>query len=198
MPLAHLAAYWSFGAAAATVLMLHPSLPSAEGASAPGCATAAAAGAGALTAAAYHALVHRGCASRPLDTATLIVFPVFNGVFETTLFAAAFRGGAAIARAAGSPPIGRFLAGTTTFFAFSGLIHALFWLRILPPHMPETRELPPRRKALKRAWAFGLGGMSFAWAWLLHAHDALRTVTWQHILFDAAMVASVRCRIAWR
>jgi len=80
---------------------------------------------------------------RPLDLWTLLVFSIGNGIAETFMFYAVFRLGTALAGKATSNPWILFSAGFLLFVIYSGLIHGMFWINILPEHVDQTSQFKP-------------------------------------------------------
>ena len=141
----------------------------------------------AVTVVAYDKIVTRE--QRSLHLPTLFGFSLLNGLFETMLFVASFKLGVAIASFFTTGPVYLFLLGT--FFAYLGAIHAFFWLKILPPHLNKSAAVKPMRTL----WIVALTIMSLLWGWLYFAYQDIGAVVVLHILFDAAMVYSIRYRL---
>jgi len=129
---------------------------------------------------------------RSLHLPTFIGFPLLNGICETILFIASFKIGVALANSFTTQPLWLFLAGTVTFFAYSGAIHALFWLKILPPHLDKS----PKLKSIRRVWILGLVAVSLMWGWIYFTYQDFWSVAVLHAIFDAGMVYSIRYRLA--
>ncbi len=143
-----------------------------------------------VTTVAYKKVTMSG--GRSLHLPTLFGFSLANGICETILFLASFKVGVAIASPFTTQPAWLFLAGTTTFFAYLGAIHALFWLKILPAHLNKS----PAVKNARRVWIVGLVAVSVLWGWLYFAYQDFWTVAALHALFDAGLVYCVRYRLA--
>lgn len=142
-----------------------------------------------VTMVAYDRVSLRGV--RSLHIPTLIAFPLLNGLCETILFIASFKLGTILAAGFTTQPLWLFVAGTTTFFAYSGAIHALFWLKILPPHLNKS----PAVKRTRIVWIIGLVTLSLMWGWLYFAYQDIWSIVALHVLFDAGMVYSIRYRL---
>lgn len=127
---------------------------------------------------------------RSLHLPTLFGFSILNGLLETVLFIASFKIGVEIASLVTQQPIWLFLAGTFTFFAYLGAIHAFFWIKILPPHLNKS----PSVKPIRRVWIVSLTIMSLLWGWLYFGYQDFWSVAVLHVLFDAGMVYSIRYR----
>ncbi|MGD1898724.1 MAG: hypothetical protein ACFB16_17430 [Phormidesmis sp.] len=143
-----------------------------------------------VTTIAYSKIVTTG--GRSLHLPTLFGFSVLNGLFETILFIASFKIGVALAAPLTAQPIWLFLAGSFTFFAYLGAIHALFWIKILPSHLNKS----PSVKNVRRVWIVGLTLVSLLWGWLYFGYQDFWSVVVLHALFDAGMVYSIRYRLA--
>ncbi|MEO0646526.1 MAG: hypothetical protein AAFZ17_10290 [Cyanobacteria bacterium J06650_10] len=142
-----------------------------------------------VTTVAYSRVVMTGGRSHHFPT--LFGFSLANGLCETILFIASFKVGVAIAARFTTTSTWLFLAGTLTFFAYSGAIHAFFWLKILPPHLNKS----PAVKNLRIVWIIGLTLMSLLWGWLYFGYQDVWSVVVLHVLFDAGMVYSIRYRL---
>lgn len=185
-----LAIYWLVGAVVG-ILYLRPELTSATSGfgAAHVFSIAIAFLATAITTIAYDRIVMTE--GRSLHLPTLIGFSLLNGLLETVLFIASFKVGVAIASTFTTVLLWLFLTGTLTFFAYSGAIHALFWLKVLPPHLNKS----PAMKNIRRVWIAGLTLMSLLWVWLYFGYQDFWSVVVLHILFDAGMVCSIRYRL---
>ena len=128
---------------------------------------------------------------RSFNIPTLIIFSLINGIFETNLFLLSFSLGARLASQLSFPL--QFLAGFTFLSAYSGVIHAKFWLPLLPPHLKkmETR----RDKVVKKGWMIGITLMTLLWSFLYYQFGDYWSVVALHVLFDAIMVWSIRFSI---
>lgn len=131
---------------------------------------------------------------RSLDYPTLIAFPILNGICETIWFLATFKLGASLAALYTESPVWIFTAGFTLLFCYSGVIHAFFWLKLLPPHLNRD----PKLKGIKRVWMLGLLLMTLLWAWLYFAFQDFWTVVGLHVLVDVAIVLSIRYSLLTR
>ena len=131
------------------------------------------------------------CEGRSLHFPTLFGFAAVNGLCETMLFIASFKVGVAFASLFTTQPIWLFMAGTLTFFVYSGAIHALFWLKILPPHLNKSPEV----ETIRLVWIAGLVMVSLLWVWLYFGYQDFWPVVALHALFDAGMVYSIRYRL---
>ena len=69
---------------------------------------------------------------RALDFLTVLVFSIGNGIAETFMFYAVFRLGTTLAGRFTQNSWALFITGFICFMVYSGLIHGLFWINILP------------------------------------------------------------------
>ncbi|KZK74522.1 MAG: hypothetical protein A3K90_05210 [Pelodictyon luteolum] len=122
---------------------------------------------------------------RALDPLTLIVFSIGNGIAETFMFYAVFRMGAALAEKTTMNPWVVFSAGFLFFILYSGLIHGLFWLAILPEHVDQTSPFKPFFMPVQMMIA-GSWALSFFW------YRDIRSVIILHALVDLTMAWNVK------
>lgn len=122
---------------------------------------------------------------RPLDIASVILFTVGNGIAETFMFYAVFVLGEKLAGAVTKNPWVLFIAGFLFFMIYSGLIHGLFWLDILPEHVDQSSPFKPlfmpTQILIAGSWA-----LSFFW------YRDLPTVFVLHGLVDLTMAWNVK------
>jgi hypothetical protein len=122
---------------------------------------------------------------RALDLLTVLVFSIGNGIAETFMFYAVFRIGTALAEKMTQNAWLVFAAGFLCFIVYSGLIHGLFWLDILPEHVVQTSPYKPFFMPIQ---------LMIAGSWALHFfwYRDIRTVIFLHALVDLTMVYNVR------
>lgn len=122
---------------------------------------------------------------RALDLLTVLVFSIGNGIAETFMFYAVFRIGTALAGRFTQNPWALFFAGIICFMIYSGLIHGLFWINILPEHVVQTSPYKPFfmpvQILIASSWA-----LSFFW------YRDIRSVIFLHALVDLTMVCNVK------
>ena len=122
---------------------------------------------------------------RALDLMTVLVFSIGNGIAETFMFYAVFRLGTTLAGRMTQNPWVLFFTGFICFMVYSGLIHGLFWINILPEHVVQTSPYKPFfmpvQMLIASSWA-----LSFFW------YRDIRTVILLHALVDLTMVCNVR------
>jgi len=122
---------------------------------------------------------------RALDPLTVLVFSIGNGIAETFMFYAVFQLGATLTGKVTQNPWATFLVGFFCFMAYSGLIHGLFWINILPEHVVQTSPYKPFfmpvQLLIASSWA-----LAFFW------YRDIRTVIFLHALVDLTMVMNVK------
>ena len=122
---------------------------------------------------------------RALDWLTVLVFSIGNGIAETFMFYAVFRIGTALAGRFTQNPWALFFTGFIFFIIYSGLIHGLFWIKILPEHVVQTSLYKPFfmpvQMLIAASWA-----LSFFW------YRDIRSVIFLHALVDLTMVCNVK------
>jgi chlorophyllide a hydrolase len=104
----------------------------------------------------------------------LVVFSISNGILEQFMFIFWFLLGCYIGKvfAPKSPKI-IFISGYSGYAIFSGFIHALFWVSVLPAHKPVTLIM-----------ALLLAIMSLIWMWLVWRYRAVVAIMGMHIVID--------------
>lgn len=122
---------------------------------------------------------------RPLDIPTLVVFSIGNGIAETFMFYAVFRMGTALAEKVTANAWVLFSAGFLFFIIYSGLIHGLFWLDILPEHVDQASPYKPFFMPVQILIA-GSWALSFFW------YRDIRSVILLHALVDLTMAWNVK------
>ncbi|MEI7695811.1 MAG: hypothetical protein WCI64_09235 [Chlorobium sp.] len=122
---------------------------------------------------------------RPLDLLTVVIFSVCNGIAETFMFYAVFRLGTALASKRTQSAWVIFFAGFICFVVYSGLIHGLFWINIMPQHVVQTSPYKPFFMPIQLLLA-GSWALSFFW------YRDIRTVILLHALVDLTMAINVK------
>jgi hypothetical protein len=134
---------------------------------------------------------HDGRAIRPWAT---LLFAVGNGVAETFAFAAVFRVGMFIGEAAvglvapGAASIAGLIGGIAAFCVYGGLIHGLFWLRVLPPHLDDA----PRSRRIRKLRPLAEVALVLGWSLCFWLNHDIWTVVGFHILVDVGLMLKVR------
>ncbi len=131
---------------------------------------------------------------RPIHWGATAIFAVGNGIAETLAFAAVYRVGEVI----GSSVVGLFapniaslaglLLGVGLFVIYGGLIHGLFWLRVLPPHLDDS----PRSRRIRKYRPLAEIGLVLGWSLCFWLTRDLWTVVFFHTLVDIGLMLKVR------
>ena len=108
---------------------------------------------------------------RALSLPGVALFAVVNGILETAIFDAVAVGGGALAAGAvgnSASAAARAAGGFTALSAYCGAIHALFWERVFPPHLPApgTRAA----KAMRVSGRWEVERWEVERRWLQHTH----------------------------
>jgi hypothetical protein len=112
------------------------------------------------------------------EISDLLVFSFSNGVLEQFMFIFWFLLGCYIAKLiVPSNPKLVFACGYISYATFSGFIHALFWMKVLPEHQPAILIMPPL-----------LSIMSLVWMWLIWRYKAFIATITMHIIVDFLMI----------
>ena len=127
-----------------------------------------------LTTAIIYILFTRKYETGPYEIPDLITFSFSNGILEQCMFIFWFLLGCYIGKnfAPNHPRI-IFSSGYFVYAIFSGLIHAFFWIQVLPAHKPVSA-----------AMAILLSIMSLLWMWLVWRYRALFSIMAMHITID--------------
>ena len=123
---------------------------------------------------------------RPVNYLASGIFAFVNGIFETLMMFSLYDFGKFLGRYWRLDPTGIIVLGCTSFFMYSGLIHAIFWLKAgLPPH--SNPQAPP--------FAFhglpALMGMSMAWLALFELSGSIIVPCLLHIYVDYGLSLSM-------
>ena len=122
---------------------------------------------------------------RSLDIASVILFTVGNGIAETFMFYAVFVVGERLVGFATNNSLALFIGGFVFFMVYSGLIHGLFWIELLPEHVNQASPFKPlfmpTQILIAGSWA-----LSFFW------YRDLPSVFVLHGLVDLTMALNVK------
>jgi hypothetical protein len=131
---------------------------------------------------------------RPLRWGSTLIFALGNGFCETLAFAIVFRLGALL----GSGLIGRFepaaadtagfISGLIAFILYGGLIHGLFWLRLLPPHLDDA----PLSRRVRRLRPIAEVALVVGWSMCFWYTADIWTIVFLHVLVDLGLMLRVR------
>ncbi len=131
---------------------------------------------------------------RPFLMGPTIIFSIGNGVIETLAFATVYRLGdwignglAALFWPAMVGPLG-FAVGFTAFVIYGGVIHGLFWLPYLPPHLDDS----PRSMRIRKLRPLAEMALVLGWSLCLYLYQDIWTVIFIHILVDLGLMLRVR------
>ncbi|MEI7644296.1 MAG: hypothetical protein WCJ55_08450 [Chloroflexales bacterium] len=131
---------------------------------------------------------------RPLLAMPMVIFSLGNGFFETLAFAFVYWLGAAIGSglvglfAPAAASAAGFLLGLIFFAIYGGLIHGLFWLRLLPPHFDDS----PQSKAIRKFRPLAEVALVIGWCLCLWLYQDIWTVIFFHTLVDVGLMLRVR------
>ncbi|NNJ09365.1 hypothetical protein EKD04_003385 [Chloroflexales bacterium ZM16-3] len=132
---------------------------------------------------------------RPILPWSTLIFALGNGLCETFSFAAVYWLGSVIgswvvgmfASAAAASAAG-FVLGLIFFSIYGGLIHGLFWLRLLPPHFDES----PRSQSIRKFRPMAEVALVIGWCLCLWLFQDIWTVIFFHTLVDVGLMLRVR------
>lgn len=122
---------------------------------------------------------------RILDPWSALIFSVGNGIAETFMFYAVFRLGQSLIGKVTDNQWAGFAVGFLFFMIYSGLIHGLFWLNILPEHVVQTSPFKPFFMPIQIM-------IALSWALAFFWYRDLRTVFVLHALVDLTMIMNVK------
>ncbi|NTV46435.1 MAG: hypothetical protein HGB11_07945 [Chlorobiales bacterium] len=125
---------------------------------------------------------------RALDPLTVIVFAIGNGVGETFVFFSLFKLGETLIARVTENKLALFGAGILMFIIYSGIIHGLFWLNILPEHIVNTPENAFYRSLFMPFQIL----IATSWSLSFFLYRDLYSIIFFHSIVDAVMVYSVR------
>lgn len=141
---------------------------------------------------AYAAVADHG--GRRIDWPATIIFALGNGFFETLAFALVFFAGTVLGNGIAAAVLPQFAGpmafafGMLFFIIYGGLIHGLFWLRLLPPHLKDT----PRARAIRKRRPLVEIGIVTAWSLCFWVTQDFWTVVFFHVLVDFFLMIFVR------
>jgi hypothetical protein len=133
--------------------------------------------------------------NRRLLALPTVIFSLGNGFFETLAFAFVYWLGALVgSELAGfiaSPAVASavgFGMGLVFFSIYGGLIHGLFWLRLLPPHLDDA----PRSRAIRKFRPIAEVALVVGWSLCFWLYQDIWTVVALHVLVDLGLMLRVR------
>ncbi len=131
---------------------------------------------------------------RPILPLPTVIFSIGNGIFETFAFAFVYWLGALIGSsvvglfAPGFASVAGFGLGLVFFMIYGGLIHGMFWLKLLPPHFDDS----PRSVAIRKFRPLAEVLLVFGWGLCLWLYNDIWTVVLVHTLVDVGLMLRVR------
>lgn len=131
---------------------------------------------------------------RPILPLPTVIFSLGNGIFETFAFAFVFWLGGLIGSSLvglvfpAAASVAGFALGMVFFMIYGGLIHGMFWLRLLPPHFDDS----PRSRSIRKARPLAEVALVFGWAICLWVFQDIWTVVFVHTLVDVGLMLRVR------
>lgn len=137
---------------------------------------------------------------RPIPVWDTILFAVGNGIFETFAFALVYRLGeyvgtqAALLVAPTAAYGTGFVVGAIFFIIYGGGIHALFWLKILPPHLNDN----PVSLIIRKYRLFSEIALVLGWCLCFRVTNDIWTVVFFHMIVDLGLMLRVRPRLFTR
>lgn len=131
---------------------------------------------------------------RPIHWGALAIFALGNGLAETFAFAAIYRVGEWL----GTSVTGLFapmqanliglIIGLIFFSIYGGLIHAMFWMKVLPPHLDDS----PRSQAIRKGRPIAEIALVLSWSLCFWLTRDIWTVIFFHTLVDVGLMLLVR------
>lgn len=131
---------------------------------------------------------------RPLHLGATAVFALGNGIAETLAFGLSFRLGELLVGelvrliAPSAASVAGFIGGLVLFIVYGGLIHARFWLLVLPPHLDDA----PRSKAIRRWRPVAEVALVLGWSLCFWLTRDIWSVVFFHVLVDVGLMLKVR------
>jgi len=122
---------------------------------------------------------------RTLDPWSALIFSIGNGIAETFMFYAFFRLGESLIGKVTDNKWAGFIVGFLFFMIYSGIIHGLFWLNILPEHVVQTSPFKPFFMPIQLM-------IALSWALAFFWYRDLRTVFVLHAIVDLTMIMNVK------
>lgn len=137
---------------------------------------------------------------RPVLWGPTVLFAVGNGFAETLAFAGVYRVGELLGAWLGGllfparASLAGFMLGLGLFIVYGGLIHALYWLKILPPHLDDS----PRSRSIRKLRPIFEVALVVGWSLCLWLNRDIWSVIFLHVLVDLGLMLRVRPTIFTR
>jgi hypothetical protein len=131
---------------------------------------------------------------RPIHWGPTVIFALFNGICETFAFALVYRAGQLLGSTLAGlvfpsiASIAGFGVGILFFIIYGGLIHGLFWIKLLPPHFDES----PLSRALRNIRPLIEVLLVSGWSLCFWLTQDIWSVVFFHILVDFILMLRVR------
>jgi hypothetical protein len=131
---------------------------------------------------------------RPFRLGATTIFALGNGIAETFAFALVYRLGELLGSglfglfAPGLAAGAGFAVGVIFFAIYGGLIHGLFWLRVLPPHLNDS----PRAVRIRKMRPLAEIALVLGWSLCFWLTRDIWTVVFFHVLVDIGLMLKVR------
>lgn len=132
--------------------------------------------------------------NRSIHWGPTLIFSLCNGICETFAFALVYGAGEVIGRTVANAfapslaSIAGFALGIGFFIIYGGLIHGLFWIKLLPPHFDNS----PLSRSLRNIRPFIEIGLVSGWSMCFWITRDIWTVVFFHILVDFILMLRVR------
>jgi hypothetical protein len=137
---------------------------------------------------------------RPVRWMPTLLFALGNGFAETLAFAGVYRLGEILGSwlvglvfPAGASIAG-FVFGLGLFIIYGGLIHGLYWLKILPPHLDDS----PRSRSIRKVRPLFEVALVLGWSLSFWLNHDIWSVIFLHVLVDFGLMLRVRPTIFTR
>ena len=140
-----------------------------------------------------YALVARH-GGRAFHVGATTIFAIGNGIAETLAFALVYRLGEVVGTglvglfAPTWASVAGFVLGVSLFIIYGGLIHALFWLPVLPPHLDDT----PLSRRIRKLRPIAEIALVLGWSLCFWLSRDIWSVVFFHILVDIGLMIKVR------
>ncbi len=126
---------------------------------------------------------------RPLAPVSTLIFVIVNGLLEAFVFMGIYRVFFTASKAVfGDMDAINLLFGFLGFFLYSGLIHAMFWARLIPPHFTAEPSLQRLRRMLTPIQTV----IVISWCVYYYYTGDIWTIVAFHLIIDTVLMIRVR------
>jgi hypothetical protein len=138
--------------------------------------------------------------SRSILPLSTLIFALGNGVIETLSFALVYRLGELIGSglvalfAPAAASVAGYILGLIFFSIYGGLIHGLFWMKVLPPHFDDS----PRSVTIRKLRPIAEVALVVGWSLCFWLYRDIWTIVAFHILVDLGLMLRVRPVLFYR